>query len=469
MRPGRLRALLEPLTVAVVLISLLLVEGACWAGPAAEQGLRRKVATLLGPLVENDMVSGTILISRGESEEYCQGFGPANRDHGIPNSCDTPFRIASISKSLTAVAILQLADRGLLALDDPVARFLPDYPQGDRIRVRHLLTHSSGLPSTPFIPGYEDKSRQEHDLEQSLEWIRDQSPKFEPGERFEYSNTGYILLSAIIEKASGMTFESYMDTRVFARAGMTRSGLDSWKRIVPGRATGYSRNGHGEVERAAGRNPRSCFGCGAFFATAPDLLRFMRALLRGELISKEAMSKMWSPLYETPWGDQYGLGWFIRQDRDRYEISARGGTSGFMSRLTYFPRREIIVVALLNQDFMLHTELFEALSAIALGGEAGPVLSTAVKDLGEHPLARFLGEYEMEDGAHLRFVLDDSGFFLEENPSNRFRVFPVDEHTGFAAEPNARLVFEPGPDENSVSLRAFYGVLLWRGERVARN
>jgi hypothetical protein len=148
-------------------------------------------------------------------------------------------------------------------------------------------------------------------------------------------------------------------------------------------------------------------------------------------------------------------------------VAARGGTTGFMSMLQYFPAADLTVITLLNQDFMLHTELFERLAAISLGRPWEPLFAMTAEDCREHPLAAFAGEYRMDDGVRVRFSVNQNGFFLEEEGQERsFEVYALDDHTGFAAEPNARLMFTPPTEDEPTKIRALYGVLLWSGERV---
>lgn len=220
-------------------------------------------------------------------------------------------------------------------------------------------------------------------------------------------------------------------------------------RIIENRATGYSRRPTGGVERAAFRNPQECFGCGAIFSTVFDLFRLQRALVQGDLLPKAALREMWAPAIQSDWEADYGLGWFIGELLGRKVVEARGGTSGFMASLQYFPSEDLVVVALLNQDFMLHRELFDRLSAIALGEPWTPLFDSSSS---RNPLIRFAGTYLMEDGARVELKQHDGALYMQEVGSpKRFEVLPIDDRTGFAVDPNARLIFTAG-SANSPSL-----------------
>jgi len=447
---------------------LLLMAGAFVASKANSADLESEIDALLEPLLSQDVVSGAVLVSGADGILVAKGFGLANRDHNIPNSIDTRFRIASMSKSLTSVAVMQLVEQGVLELDGEIGGFFPETVAWQNITIRQLLEHSSGIPSTPFIKDFFKKSVSEHTLQQSIEWIVEEPLRFEPGERFEYSNSGYILLSRIIEIVSAMDYETYMQRRVFAPIGMKDSGLDSWTRISRGRATGYSRMANGEFGRANSRNPSECFGCGALYSTVYDLHRLLRSVRDAEIVNPESRDLMWKPSRETPWGDQYGLGWFVGESHGRQMIASRGGTSGFMSVMQYFPNDDITVISLLNQDFMLHTQLFERLAAIALREPWEALLTTTGEIPREHPLRKYSGRYRMDDGAIVAISADGPFlFYEEEGQTGRVKIRPMSDNVGYVVEYNARLSFREDHDEDSVHLNALFGVLLWRGTRIS--
>jgi D-alanyl-D-alanine carboxypeptidase len=424
-----------------------------------------EVDSLFGPLVLQNMVSGSVLIAKRDEVLVLASYGLADREHGAPNTADTPFRIASVSKAVTATAVLRLVDDGKLELDATLDSFIPGFANGDRITIRQLLGQRSGIPSDVYLPRYAEESVQSLTLADAIAWARSEShPRFEPGARFDYSNTNYVLLTAIIEKAGGMPYAQYLARHVFGPAGMTSSGLDSADRILQGRAKGYSRSEQGEVINTAYRYPSFGWGCGALYSTVRDLLRFDRALVDGRLLSHASLDSMWSPRSDTPWGDHYGMGWFVG-DRDGHgSVTALGSTGGFIAILRHFPAEDIVVVALLNQDFMLYTELFDRLSAIALGTPWNPMF-TESSDAVER-LRVFAGRYEMEDGS-IRELRGVNGQleFGDPGSGDFFHVFAVSGTEGYVAEQNARLRFQD-TDEGEIKLVALYGNLAWRGRRV---
>ncbi|MCG8457245.1 MAG: beta-lactamase family protein [Holophagales bacterium] len=459
---------------------LVWTAAALFSGPAitaqtteSRSAVAREVDDLFSPLVDRGMVSASVLISRGDEIILARGYGHANREHVVGNRPQTVFRIASISKSVTAIAILQLVDSQLIDLDTRLERLVPGFPNGEKITIEHLLSHTSGIPSDVYLEDFQDKSVRGLSLEESVEWLRGQAPQFSPGDRFSYSNSGYLLLSAVIEKATGMKYEEYLRKEVFAPAAMTDSGLDSATRIVPHRASGYSRSGDGEIIRAAYRDPSFGYGYGALYSTVLDLHRLARAVAGNKLMSRRAREEMLLARHETPWSNRYGLGWFLDQWDGQEYVAALGSTAGFMGTLRHFTAADVVLVVLLNQDFMLYEELFDQLSSIALGRSWQPLFSPrgeSTTDL----LADCLGVYEMEDGVELSFELGEHGLVLtQEGIEKQFEVVPLSRRKAYVPEQNGLFRFSSASDGSSrdgdMELLAIYGNLAWRGRRIVTD
>jgi len=431
----------------------------------ADAALAAEVDRLMLPLVEGDLVSGAVAISGPDGTLFAKGYGLADREHGVPNTPQTPFRIASLSKAVTATAVLHLVDEGRVALAAPLETYVPGFPNGDRITVEQLLGHRSGIPSDVYLEGFREMSARSTTLAEAIGWTRERAePRFEPGARFDYSNSNYLLLTAIVEAAGGLPFARSLQERVFAPAGMSASGLDSRELVLPGRARGYSRDESGRVVDAAYRDPTFGWGCGALYSTALDLLSFERALREGRLLTPASLDLMWAGRSETPWGDRYGMGWFVGGSDEEPTLTALGATGGFTAALRRHPAAGVVVVVLLNRDFALFRELCDRLSSIALGEPWRPLFASG-DGLHDARLESFVGTYEMEGGELCELRIRDGGLeFCEPGAGTCFRVFVLSDTEGYVAEQNARLRFSPLDDGGS-ELRALYGNLAWNGRR----
>lgn len=430
--------------------------------------LQTVVESLISPLVKQDMISGSVLIARNGEILVDYGFGLADREHGSPNLPTTPYRIASVSKSITAVATLQLVERGLIGLDDTLESLLPGFENGEQITVAHLLAHRSGIPSDVYLPEFGQKSVLGDDLAGAVNWVRSAPARFDPGEKFEYSNSGYLVLSAIIEKVSGMPYERYLSESIFARARMTSSGLDSADSLLEGRARGYRRTEFGTVAPTAYRDPSFGWGYGALYSTTRDLFGFAQALGSGELLSRESMALMLAPRSVTPWRNQYGLGWFIDELGGETVVSAVGATGGFVATVRLVPETDTVVVALLNHDFLMYQELFDQLLLIASNRPGTPLFGAEAADASTD-LSAVIGEYEMDDGeitvlesvnGEFRFGVKSTGAY--------FDAYILSDSEAYVPAQNARLRFRQS-DDGAVELLALYGNYAWRGNRIPRH
>ena len=194
---------------------------------------------IVAPYVRSNNFSGVVLVERGGNLLVRRAYGLANVEHNVAVTTDARFYIASLSKMFTAAAILQLRDAQKLALDDPLSRFLPDFPRADRISIRQLLTHRSGLAQDSSAPDYAEIATHPFTLQQSIDLAAKRAPAGEPGARRVYSNVNYVLLATIVERASGEPFADYLRNHLFTPLHMTSTGLHkSWVELVPGRAAG---------------------------------------------------------------------------------------------------------------------------------------------------------------------------------------------------------------------------------------
>ena len=251
---------------------------------------------------DQGLFSGAVLVAKDGKILLCKAYGMANLEHDIPNKIDTKFKIASMTKSFTAMAIMQLQEMGKLAVQDSLAKYIPDYPRGKEITIHQLLTHTSGVPH--HAAGQYDKQEkiQQYTLETRIALFKNKPLDFNPGEKFGYSDYGYILLTYIIEKASGETYEQFLKEYIFDPLSMQNTGYDDYKRIIKNRASGYTLFG----TNADYIDMSFLSGAGALYSTVQDLYRWDQALYTDKLISKKSLDTMF-----TPFKDNTGYGWGV--------------------------------------------------------------------------------------------------------------------------------------------------------------
>ena len=367
----------------------------------ARRGLEKRIDALVEPYVRLGAFDGVVLVAQGEDVLLLKPYGKASYELDVANRVDTRFRIASLSKNFTDAAIASLVDRGVLALDTTVSKYMPDFPRGSEITIDHLVNHRSGVVHTNELAELEGVTRMT--LDEMIALIASKPLDFDPGAEENYSNGGYDLLARIVEKASGLTFEEYLRRFVFAPLELDDMGVTRTYAVIPGMASGYLPGLHpGERTLPRFYPAEIRFGGGALYADADDVFRAFRTTMRHEFASEEISGKL-----------------FGRLDQ-RYEITGR--SPGFVAKVFRNNRNDITIVSLANNYSSLHSwgrRLYQA--AI---GEPLPSTVLAVVDRRVEPerSAWYAGEYRSERGATIRISVGGEGHLLFWDVSNDWQV-----------------------------------------------
>jgi CubicO group peptidase (beta-lactamase class C family) len=293
-----------------------------------------------------------IAVFRGGQRVWSQSFGCADLELDVPVGPDTRFRIGSVSKPLTAAAIGLLVQEGRLDLDAPVQRYVPDFPKKAwPITTRQLAGHLAGIR---HYEGDEFLIRDHYDtVRAGLVIFEKDALLFEPGTKYSYSSYGWNLISAVLEGASGQPFLAFMNTRVFAPAGMTHTSADEPLAIIPGRGRFYTRDETtGAVVNAGYVDNSYKWAGGGFLSTAEDLAAFANALLEGRLLRPETLELLWTSMKTSDGKDtDYGIGWTVDRDaKGRRRVRHSGGAQGGTANLVLYPEERLVVALTVNSD-----------------------------------------------------------------------------------------------------------------------
>ncbi len=294
-----------------------------------------------------DNFSGAVLIARGEKTVLEKAYGSADRETHAANTTDTRFRLGSMNKMFTATAILQLVGEGKIDLAAPLGKYLPDYPNHDlaaKVTIRHLLTHTGGTGDI-FTPEYDKHRLDTRTIADYLKLFGSRALKFEPGSQWSYSNYGFILLGAVIEKVSGVSYYDYVRKHVFEPAGMRSTDSLPESETASKRATGYMRK-NGAWVTNADTLPWRGSSAGGGYSTVEDLLRFARALSAGKLIKPELFAQMTSKQE----GPGYGFGMMTAEEPQGKRFGHGGGAPGMNGELRVYRSTGTVVVVLANVD-----------------------------------------------------------------------------------------------------------------------
>ena len=316
----------------------------------------------------------SVAVSVGDEVVLTLGLGLADVENGKPAGPNTVYRIASVSKPITAVAVMQLAEGSKLELGSDVRSYVPELPEKRwPITVMDVVTHRSGIRH--YAPG-ETSRKFEHfeTVGEAVSLFAADPLRFQPGSRFGYTTYGYTLLQGVIEGASEQDFEAYLRASVFGPAGMENASLEVRGRPSPGRAVGY-RRGDARVEPVPLDDVSFKYAGGGMLASAEDLVAFARALMRGDLLEEETLSRVMTPP---------GIAFGVRRDLKTGWLVARhsGRSYGFESHLAVYPESEIAVAVLTNQDFApigelsdLAHGLVDLISPVAVKASAGRTIA----------------------------------------------------------------------------------------------
>lgn len=351
---------------------------------------------LMKAYVDYGKFNGSVLVADSTGVLYKKGFGQANMEWEIPNNTDTKFRLASVTKQFTAMLIMQLVAADKLSLDSSICHYLPAYPQktGANINLHQLLTHSSGIPNYTSFPGYKKMMSQRHSPTALIASFCDSLLHFMPGSQFEYSNSGYVVLGAVIEQVSGKSYEQVLQDSIFTPLNMQNSGIDHHHEVIENRASGYYRIGP-RFENANYIHMSTPYAAGALYSTIEDLYLWDRALYSDQLLPKEYRDLLFKQ-HIIDYRRYYGYGWEIEtlpvgnNTQETLPTVGHGGfINGFNTRITRVPSERLVVILLNNTGGAPLTEITCNLFAIA---------KNQPYDMPRKPLAPVLREVFLEKG-----------------------------------------------------------------------
>jgi CubicO group peptidase (beta-lactamase class C family) len=413
--------------IPLIFFGLILghIGSAQTSGQLSDKELSAQIDKLLSDVYKPGQPGAAVLVKKQGKVILRKGYGLANLELNVPIEPDMIFRLGSITKQFTAVAILMLAEEGKLSLQDEITKFLPDYPtQGSKITVEHLLTHTSGIKSYTDLPEWLPLQRKDMSVSEIIDLAKDKPMEFAPGDRWKYCNSGYILLGAIIEKVSGKTYADFLQERIFGPLGLKSTCYDSTSRIIPRRIPGYTK-GNAGFENAPYLSMSQPYAAGSLASSVEDLAAWTESLLAGKLIKRETLEKAFTS-YKLKDGldTGYGYGWEISRYEDHRLIEHGGGIHGFMTYALFFPEDRVFVALLTNStiDGLAPNPLAFRAGCLALGK---PFKEPVPISLSEKDFEPLIGVYANAQGEELYITQQEKKLFYERAGGGKSEIRPT--------------------------------------------
>ncbi len=430
-------------TRAVLLLSLALL----YTSFAAAQGtatlptndqIVAKVDDYMKAVLQVDGFSGTILVAVDGKPIVSKGYGMANVELNVPNTPEKIFRLGSITKQFTGMAIAMLQDRGKLKVNDSICNYFTSCPETwQPITIKHLLNHTSGITNYTAFPDFAKTTVMPVTTAAMADRLRTEKLEFVPGEKMSYSNSGYFLLGNIIEKVAGKSYEDFLQENIFTPLGMKQSGYDDPLRIIPNRAAGYQKR-EGKFLNASYTDMSVPYAAGSLYSTTGDLLIWDQALYTEKLVTKKTLDEIF-----TPWQGEagYGYGWGIGKQFDRRQISHGGGIYGFATQIARYPDDRVTVVVLSNIQSTPAGQIARNLAAIVFGAAYETPKERKAISLDPKIMEKYVGEYQIGTNIIIAITLDNGNLMGQLGGQGKFALLPESETEFFSKDVNAQMVF----------------------------
>ncbi|MBC5775709.1 serine hydrolase [Pontibacter sp. KCTC 32443] len=430
-------------------IALAVVFGVSSAYGQVQKDVTGKLHEYLGAHLAQGTFNGVVVVTERGKPVYSQGFGMANYEKHIPNGADVKYRLGSITKSFTAVLVMQLQEQGKLNVQDKVSKYIPDFPNGDKITLHHLLSNTSGLPD--FVNYWKDVNTKPATTHDIVALVKDKPLEFEPGTKWKYSSTGFVVLGQVIEKVTGKPYEKVLAQQILKPLKMHETGME-FSKPVAGMALGYNHDG---VDRKLAKsiNMSWCHAAGAMYSTPADLAKFDAALNSNKLLSDASKKQMFTPVMKD-----YGYGWVIDSVDGKQRISHSGAINGFKANFIRFPEQEIAITILSNYESQqVNGPISKDVVAIVQGGKYQVPVVHTLAQLSDAQLSAYVGEYQVAPNVKFKITLQEGQLYTEGPNQDIFHIFPEAEDKFFLKVAPAMITFEKDAEGKVAKMLMHHG------------
>lgn len=431
--------------------------------------ISQKLDTYLNTLQSTDNFHGSVLVAQNKKIILDKGYGKSDFEQNIQNTPNTTFPIGSMTKQFTAMAIMQLVERGLISVSDPISKYIPDFPNGNIITIENLLTHSSGIVNCTDLPQFWNMSQDSlKDINKVIDLFKNKPLEFKPGTNFSYSNSGYILLGYIITKVSGMSYGDYLQKNIFQPLDMKNTGLGYKGTEKMYSSTGYS--GYLDVYPVSDEITLSgAYGAGCLYSTTEDLYKWDRALYTEKMVKQSTLDNIFSNHIEmAPSGPYYGYGWMLTSGKYGKEIYHGGNTVGFTSNIARYPAKDLAIIILTNVGYYNINPLNDTLANITLGGSYKLPKSKQVITIDSKTLDKYVGNYKLNGNlADISITTDGKALYYEQdNSGEKYQLYPQSQNEFFLRVADVSIKFNIDSKNTVTGLELYQLGLEFHGDKI---
>lgn len=383
--------------------------------------------------------NGYVLVARDGKPVFSQGYGMANFEDDVANSSKTKFRIASVTKTFTAVAIMMLQERGKLSASEPVCKYLRNCAERWKpLTIRHLLSHTSGIPDYIASPDFMRTISMATTPDAIINSVRSGPLQFEPGSGFAYSNSNYIVLGRIIEIVAKQPYAAFIKSNILAPLGMKDTGYDDNSTLLKHRAIGYLGQ-PGSMISARYMDMSNAYAAGGLYSTAEDLLRWDQALLTERILKKSSIDEIF-----TPGKGGVGYGWFVNRQTGGLVQMQSGLNSGFASAIYRYPEEKVSIILLSNlEDSAAHLgRIGHDLAAITFGEKYELPRANVEIKVDAKAIEKYVGQYEFGPGRIINISRQEDRLFSQRGNEPAFEMFAESDTKYFFKGADVRFEFQ---------------------------
>lgn len=388
------------------------------------QSLESKIDAILSNQFKSNETGVSALVAKDGKVLYRKAFGKANLELDVHMTSENVFEVGSITKQFTSVAILMLLEEGKLSLEDDITKFIPEYPtKGKKITVHHLLTHTSGIKSYTSMQSFGEVMMIDESPLKFIDFFKNEPMDFNPGEKYTYNNSGYFILGYIIEKASGITYQKFIQERIFDKIHMNSSYYGSHSKLIKNRASGYQNRG--EFSNAQYISLTLPYAAGSIMSSVDDMLKWQTALNNNVFVKEATLDKAFKN-YTLNDGNKinYGYGWSINEINNIPTIEHGGAIPGYLSMGVFVPSKKVYVILFSNCGCQSPTNA--ALEITALAIDSPKINKENSMQLSTAQLNKWVGAYQFNNDVIRYISLKENQLYSKrEGSPEAFKIHPT--------------------------------------------